>query len=82
MTRKAVALRYETEDTAPVITAKGAGQVAEAIMRIAKENGVHIEDNRLLSEALMQFEVGDYIPQELYEIVAEILAFVYRLELD
>ena len=82
MARKAVALQYETEDTAPKITAKGAGQVAETILRIARESGVHVEDNSLLSEALMQFEVGDYIPQELYEIVAEILAFVYRLDLD
>jgi len=82
MARKAVALRYETEDEAPKITAKGAGQVAETILRIARESGVHIEDNRLLSEALMQFKVGDYVPQELYEIVAEILAFVYRLDLD
>ncbi len=82
MARKAVALRYEAEDEAPKITAKGAGQVAETILRIARESGVCVEDNRLLSEALMQFEVGDYVPQELYEIVAEILAFVYRLDLD
>jgi flagellar biosynthesis protein len=82
MARKAVALRYEMEDEAPKITAKGTGQVAETILRIARESGVCVEDNRLLSEALMQFEVGDYIPQELYEIVAEILAFVYRLDLD
>jgi flagellar biosynthesis protein len=82
MRKKAVALRYEQSDRAPRITAKGAGRIAETILRIAKENGIHIEDNSLLSEALMQFEVGEYIPEELYEIVAEILAFVYRLDLD
>jgi len=82
MKKKAVALRYERNDSAPKITAKGAGRVAEIILRIAKENDIHIEDNSLLSEALMQFEVGDYIPEELYEVVAEILAFVYQLELD
>jgi flagellar biosynthesis protein len=82
MKKKAVALRYERNDRAPKITAKGAGRVAEIILRIAKENDIHIEDNSLLSEALMQFEVGDYIPEELYEVVAEILAFVYKLEMD
>ena len=82
MRKKAVALRYERSDTAPRITAKGSGRVADIILRIARENGIHIEDNRLLSEALIQFEVGDYIPEELYEIVAEILAFVYQLKLD
>jgi len=82
MKKKAVALRYEKSDRAPKITAKGIGRVAEIILRIAKENDIHIEDNSLLSEALMQFEVGDYIPEELYEVVAEILAFVYQLELD
>jgi flagellar biosynthesis protein len=82
MKKKAVALRYERSDRAPKITAKGAGRVAEIILRIAKENDIYIEDNSLLSEALMQFEVGDYIPEELYEVVAEILAFVYQLELD
>ncbi|HUT64789.1 MAG TPA: EscU/YscU/HrcU family type III secretion system export apparatus switch protein, partial [Spirochaetota bacterium] len=70
MKKKAVALRYEKSDRAPKITAKGIGRVAEIILRIAKENDIHIEDNSLLSEALMQFEVGDYIPEELYEVVA------------
>jgi type III secretion system FlhB-like substrate exporter len=41
-----------------------------------------IEENRALSEALMKYDVGDYIPEELYQVVAEILAFVYSLNLD
>ena len=82
MRKKAVALHYDDNDIAPRISAKGAGRTAEIILRIARENGIHIENDSLLSEALMQFEVGDYIPEEMYEVVAEILAFVYRLELD
>jgi flagellar biosynthesis protein len=62
--------------------AKGAGRLAELILRLARENNIHIEENRALSEALMQFDAGDYIPEELYEVVAEILAFVYKLDLD
>jgi flagellar biosynthesis protein len=82
MKKKAVALKYQEEDIAPRIMAKGAGRLAELILRLARENNIHIEENRALSEALMQFEAGDYIPEELYEVIAEILAFVYRLHLD
>ena len=82
MKKKAVALRYQREDMAPRIMAKGAGRLAELILRIAKENNIYIEENSSLSEALMQFEVGDYVPEEVYEVVAEILAFIYRLHLD
>ena len=82
MQKKAVALRYQQEDVAPRIMAKGAGRLAELILRLARENNIHIEENRALSEALMQFDAGDYIPEELYEVVAEILAFVYKLDLD
>jgi FlhB-like protein len=80
--KSAVALRYEDGDHAPRILAKGKGRLAEIILRIARENGVTIEENGALSEALMSFEVGDYIPEELYEAVAKILAFVYSLHLD
>lgn len=82
MKKKAVAVKYEENYIAPKITAKGTGKLAELILKIAKENDVYIEKNTLLSETLMQFDVGDYIPEEVYEIVAEILAFVYSLELD
>ncbi|UCB44343.1 MAG: EscU/YscU/HrcU family type III secretion system export apparatus switch protein [Spirochaetota bacterium] len=82
MSKKAVALKYQEEDIAPRIVAKGVGRLAEVILRLARENNIHIEENRALSEALMYFEAGDYIPEELYEVVAEILAFVYKLHLD
>jgi flagellar biosynthesis protein len=82
MERRAVALRYEDGDHAPKVLAKGKGRLAEIILRIAREHGVAIEENGALSEALMCFEAGDYITEELYEVVAQILAFVYSLHLN
>ncbi len=79
--KKAVALKYEKGDEAPKIIAKGTHEIARLILKIAQEHGIPIEENGCLSEALMQFEVGDYIPEELYEIVAQLLAFVYSLKL-
>lgn len=80
--KKAVALKYRECDSAPTITAKGRGRLAELIVKIAGENNIHIEENALLSETLFQFEVGDYIPEEAYEIIARLLAFVYTLKLE
>ena len=82
MEKRAVALRYEDGDYAPRILAKGKGRLAEIILRIAREHGVAIEENVVLTEALMGFEAGEYITEELYEVVAQILAFVYSLHLD
>ena len=82
MEKKAVAIKYEEGDNAPRIVAKGADRIADLILKIARDNGIMIEENRALSEALMKYDVGDYIPEELYQVVAEILAFVYSLNLD
>ena len=79
MKKNAVAIKYEKGDYAPKIVAKGKNRIAEIIIKIAKDNNVTIEEHSLLSEALMQFDVGDYIPDEMYEIVAQILAFVYKI---
>ncbi|KPJ86935.1 MAG: hypothetical protein AMS17_10210 [Spirochaetes bacterium DG_61] len=80
MGRRAVAIKYERDKPAPRIIAKGENRLADIIIRIARENNIIIEENHLLSEALMQFDIGDYIPEEMYEIVARILSFVYRLK--
>ena len=82
MEKKAVVLKYGDGDVAPRIVAKGVNRLAELIVKIAREHGVAVRDDRALSEALMQFDVGDYVPEELYEVVARILAFVYSLPLD
>jgi flagellar biosynthesis protein len=75
----AVALDYEIGTrTAPVVVAKGRGHIAEKILEIAKENGIVIETNPMLVEALSGVELDDHIPRELYEAVAEVIGFVLR----
>ncbi len=73
---KAAALRYTVELPAPIVLAAGKGALAEAIVRIAKENGVALVANPALADALLSLDPGSFIPEELYGIVAEILSFV------
>ena len=75
----AVALDYE-EGTrnAPVVVAKGRGLVAEKIMEVARENGITIEANPMLAEALSGVPLDDSIPHELYQAVAEVIGFALR----
>lgn len=80
-THYAVALKYEQGMTAPVVVAKGQDLVARRIKEIAKEAKVVIVENKPLARALYSAaEVGDLVPQELYQSVAEVLAYVYRLK--
>ena len=80
-THYAVALKYEHgKQRAPVCLAKGANEVALRIVEIAEENHVHIEENPPLTRALFKaVEIGQEIPSEFYQAVAEILAYIYRL---
>ncbi len=80
-THFAVALLYEKGMPAPKIVAKGQDLVAQRIKDIARENNVTIVENKPLARALYQtVEIGDFVPQELYQAVAEILAYVYKLK--
>ncbi|MGN0151374.1 MAG: flagellar biosynthesis protein FlhB [Wujia sp.] len=81
-THFAVALRYDnTESQAPVVTAKGADYLAFKIRDIARENNVEIVENKPLARMLYaNVEVGNEIPIELYQSVAEVLAYVYRIK--
>lgn len=80
-THFAVALQYHKGMTAPVIVAKGQDLVARRIKEIAREASVPIVENRPLARALYaSTEVGDMVPSELYQAVAEVLAYVYRLK--
>jgi len=78
----AVALRYrENEDTAPVVVAKGVDFLAQRIKNVAREHKVAIVENKPVARALYaSCEVGDEIPPELYQAVADILIYVYRLK--
>lgn len=78
--KKAVALKYEKgKDRAPRVTAKGARKIAERIIELAREKGIPMQEDPDLVGALMKLDLQDEIPQELYQVVAEILAFAYRL---
>ena len=78
--KKAVALLYDkNKNQAPVIAASGQGRVAEKILALAEEAGIPIKKEPDLIEVLAKVPVGDEIPVELYQAVAEILVFIYRL---
>lgn len=72
----AVALRYDG-DSAPQVTAKGRGALAEQIIKIAEENGVPMHNDAHLVKMLAQIPLGEEIPRELYVAVAEVLAFAF-----
>ena len=78
--KTAVALSYEVGDKAPKILATGKGYVAEKIIEVAKEENVPVHKDEKLAGTLSRLEIGDYIPKELYGVVAEILVFVDRVE--
>ncbi|HEY3375574.1 MAG TPA: EscU/YscU/HrcU family type III secretion system export apparatus switch protein [Candidatus Aquicultor sp.] len=78
---KAVALGYDSEkDGAPVVLAKGVGYTAERIIELAKEKGIELYEDPALVEALSVIDLGREIPEALYAVVAEILAFIYMLD--
>lgn len=78
--KTAVALSYEEGDQAPKILATGKGYVAEKIIEAAQTENVPVHKDEKLAETLSKLEIGDYIPKELYGVVAEILVFVDRVE--
>jgi flagellar biosynthesis protein len=78
--KKAIALKYERgKDAAPKVTAKGRGAVADKILALARENRIPIEQDSTLMEALYRLDINEEIPEELYQVVAELLAFIYRM---
>ncbi|MBU2628086.1 MAG: EscU/YscU/HrcU family type III secretion system export apparatus switch protein, partial [Proteobacteria bacterium] len=81
-TRLAIAIKYDAKQMeAPMVLAKGAGPVAENIRRIAKENDVPlVEDKQLARNLYSSVDIGQQVPMELYQAVAELLAYVYKLK--
>ena len=79
--KKAVALKYDMEkNSAPKVVAKGRGHVAENILEAARKGKVPVYQNKSLVNMLMALELDKEIPPELYTTVAEILAYVYRID--
>lgn len=78
--QRAVALQYQKEkNAAPRVLASGCGPVAERIAKVAEACGIHLYQDRALAHALSKLDIGEEIPPELYRAVAEVLAFVYRM---
>lgn len=79
--QSAVALSYESKsDVAPKIAGKGKGDLAKRMIQIAKENQIPIQKDDTLVELLSKLEVNETIPEELYQVVAEIFSFIYKLD--
>ncbi|MCR5268660.1 MAG: EscU/YscU/HrcU family type III secretion system export apparatus switch protein [Lachnospiraceae bacterium] len=78
--KQAIALEYDPNDVAPKIVATGRGKVAEKIIEAAQEADVPVHQDDKLADTLSKLDIGDFIPPELYEVVAEILVFVDQME--
>jgi flagellar biosynthesis protein len=78
--KKAIALTYKEGQYAPQVVARGRGVTAEAIIACAREAGIYVHEAPELVSLLMQVDVDKHIPPELYLAVAELLAWIYRLE--
>ena len=76
----AIALAYKDNDLAPRVVAKGRGLLAEAIIERARAAGIYVHESPQLVALLMQLDMDAHIPPQLYTAVAELLAWIYRLE--
>lgn len=78
--KQAIALTYDPEEDAPKVVASGCGALAERIIEEAKQAKVPVHKDSKLADTLSKLEIGDMIPPELYEVVAEILVFVDQMD--
>jgi flagellar biosynthesis protein len=76
----ATALGYEPDgDSAPIVLASGRGKIAEQILEIARANNIPIHEDAILADTLSKINVNDVIPPELYIVVAQVFAYIYRV---
>ena len=78
--KTAIALSYEPKDEAPKIIASGHGFVADRMIEKAQDNQVPVHKDEKLANTLSKLDIGDYIPKELYQVVAEVLVFVDKMD--
>lgn len=78
--KTAIALSYEPNDEAPKIIASGHGYVADRMIEKAQDNQVPVHKDEKLANTLSKLDIGDYIPKELYQVVAEVLVFVDKMD--
>jgi len=80
--KQAAALSYDNKQYAPIVKAKGQGFVAEDIIKKAKQHNIPILEDPSLVEVLGQIDMNRAIPPELYQAVAEVFAFIYKVDQD
>ncbi|MBM15732.1 MAG: flagellar biosynthesis protein FlhB [Nitrospina sp.] len=81
--KSAVSLQYKKGiNRAPRVTAKGQGCIADNIIKLAKERNIPVREDRDLVNLLSEVDVGNEVPESLYKVVAELLAWVYQLNKD
>lgn len=73
---RAIALQYDGEN-APIVTASGEGDIAEEIIRIAREHGIPLKEDTMMAALLGELELGEEIPPVLYRVIAEVIAYAY-----
>ena len=79
--KQAVALKYDVaQDTAPRVIAKGKGHVAEHILEAAQKSSIPVYQNKTLVNMLMALDIDREIPPELYKAIAEVMAYVYKMD--
>lgn len=79
--KRAVALKYDpNQNAAPIVVAKGKGRVAETILEKAHEAGIAVQEDAALVEVLSKLDLDQQIPGELFDLVAEVLSFIYRAD--
>lgn len=78
--KSAIALEYGEEDIAPKVIASGKGYLAEKIVSVADEHEIPIHKDEKLAKSLEKLEIGEYIPKELYQVVAEVLVYVDAMD--
>jgi len=78
--REAIALAYRQTDAAPRVVARGKGLIAEEIISRAREHGIYVHESPELVALLTQVDIDQSIPPQLYMAVAELLAWLYRIE--
>ena len=80
LSHKAISLQYKKgKNAAPKVTAKGQGWTADRIIKMAQENNIPIREDKDLLHLLSEIDVGKEVPESLYKVVAELLAWVYQL---
>jgi flagellar biosynthesis protein len=76
----AAVLKYEDKNSAPTVVAQGKGEVAQQIIALAKKNNIHMQEDSSLVANLLDMDLGDSIPPQLYTVIAEILLLIEEME--